>query len=63
MDERPLDPDDPVLPPKHRERWLKRLEALQPRMPQELTEAELRAAWGADLAEWFKCQTRKKQHP
>jgi hypothetical protein len=59
MDDRPIDVNDPVLPPKHRERWLAGMEALKPGTPWDLKPEELRAAWGDDLAAWFERQLRK----
>jgi hypothetical protein len=59
MDERPIDVNDPLLPPKHRERWLEAMEALKPKTPWDLTPDELRAAWGDDLAAWFERQLRE----
>jgi hypothetical protein len=54
MDDRPIDANNPRLPPKHRDRWLALMEELQPRTPEELTPDELREAWGVDLAAWYE---------
>jgi hypothetical protein len=59
MEDRPIDVDNPVLPAKHRERWLKALEALLPRKPWDLTAEELAQVWGDDLAAWFERQCRE----
>jgi len=59
MDERPIDLNDPLLPPKHRERWLKGMEALQPRTPWDLTYDQLKEVWGEDLGAWFEKHLRK----
>jgi len=60
MAEAPVDANCPILPPQHRERWLKAMEALRPRTPWTLTPEELRAAWDADLAEWFEKSWRNR---
>jgi hypothetical protein len=60
MDEAPIDVNCAILPPHHRERWIKSMEALRPRTPWDLTPDELRAAWDADLAEWFEKSLRNR---
>ena len=59
MDEARIDLESPILPPKHREPWLKAVEDLWPRMPWDLTREELRAAWGEDLAAWYERHVRQ----
>ena len=54
MDDKPIDVNNPLLPPKHQERWRKGIAALEPRRPDELTPAELAEVWGADLAAWYE---------
>jgi hypothetical protein len=63
MEDRPIDVNSPILPPKHRDRWLAALEALRPRMPWDLTPDELREAWGDDLAAWWEKQLRHTRGP
>ncbi|GAU83923.1 hypothetical protein [Bosea sp. BIWAKO-01] len=58
MDDQPIDVNNPLLPPKHRERWLKGIEALSPRSPYDFSPSELAALWGADLASWFERHAR-----
>jgi hypothetical protein len=60
MEDRPIDVNNPRLPPKHLERWLQAMEALRPRIPGELTPDELREVWGADLSEWYERQCRNR---
>lgn len=60
MDDRPLDVGNPIVPSRHRERWLLGLEMLKPRTPWDLTSAELAALWGDDLSAWFDTHLR---HP
>lgn len=59
MDDRPIDVDNILLPAKHRQRWLRGMEALEPRRPEDLTPAELADAWGADLAAWYEQNIRQ----
>jgi hypothetical protein len=56
---RPVDPDNPQLPPKHLECWLAATEKLKPRQPFELSPGELRRAVGSDLARWYERQVRE----
>lgn len=41
MDRLPIDVNNPLLPPKHRERWLKYIEALNPRSAYHLAPPNL----------------------
>jgi hypothetical protein len=59
MDDQPIDINNPLLSPKHRERWLKGIEALSPRSPYDFSPTELAALWGADLASWFERHARR----
>lgn len=59
MDDRPIDVDNILLPEKYRQRWLRGMEALRPRIPEDLTPAELADAWGADLAAWYEQNIRQ----
>jgi len=60
MADEPVDVNNPILPAKHRDRWLKAVKALHPRMPGDLTPDELREAWGEDLAAWFEKSWRNR---
>ena len=58
MDDKPIDVNNPLLPPKHQERWRKGIEALNPRSPYDCSPSELAALWGDDLASWFERNAR-----
>jgi hypothetical protein len=58
MEDQPIDVNNPILPAKHRDRWLEAVKALHPRMPWDLTPNELRESWGEDLAAWFEKNCR-----
>ena len=58
MADRPIEVENPILPPKHRERWRAADEALRPRTAWDLTPDELRDTWGADLADWWERHLR-----
>jgi hypothetical protein len=61
MDDQPIDPQNPRLPPKHYERFLKAMEKLKPKTPFELSPDELRGVLDEDLAVWFEKSWRKKR--
>jgi hypothetical protein len=61
MDDQPIDPQNPRLPPKHVERMVKASEKLMPKTPWELSPDELRGIWDADLATWFETSWRNRR--
>jgi hypothetical protein len=61
MDDQPIDPQNPRLPPKHVERMVKASEKLMPKTPWELSPDELRGIWDADLATWFETSWRNSR--